>query len=94
MYETNSKGVPIGYSFGLGEMAAVCGYGKIVDPATGAIKTRTGLTKWVEPHGRAFANGVQVSWGVKAFIRPDAKTPNFSLGIFARKIDAGMPIIS
>ncbi len=91
IYETNSKGVPLGYGLGLGEMAAVCGYGRIPIPG-GGFKTMAGRTQWIEPHNRAFSEGLEVSWGVAPFQRPGGGLPNYVLNVFARKID-GFPII-
>jgi len=91
IYETNSKGVPLGYGFGLGEMALVCGYGRIALPGNGTAK---GIhrTEWVMPHNQAFSKGIETCYGTAAFKRPDGKTPNYTLNIFARKVD-GFPVI-
>lgn len=91
IYETNSKGVPLGYGFGLGEMALVCGYGRIALPGSDFAK---GIhrTEWVMPHNQAFSKGIETCYGTAAFKRPDGKTPNYTLNIFARKTD-GVPVI-
>jgi hypothetical protein len=92
IYETNSKGVPLGYGFGLGEMALVCGYGRIALPGNSFAK---GIhrTEWIMPHNQAFSKGIETCYGTAAFKRPDGKTPNYTLNVFARKID-GVPVIS
>lgn len=93
MYELNSKGVPVGYGLGLGEMAAVCGYGRVPGQGGVGFKTMAQRTKWEEPHGRAFSDGLEVSWGCAPFVRPDGKQPNYVLQVFARKVD-GFPVIT
>ncbi|EDY16918.1 hypothetical protein CfE428DRAFT_5547 [Chthoniobacter flavus Ellin428] len=92
IYETNSKGVPLGYGFGMGEMALVCGYGRIALPGNSFAK---GIhrTEWVMPHNQAFSKGIETCYGTAAFKRPDGKTPNYTLNVFARKID-GFPVIA
>lgn len=92
MFEVNSKGVPLAYGYGLGEMALVCGYGRI-PLAGGGFKTMANRTSYIAPHGQAFSNGLEVCYGVAAFQRPDAKTPNYTLNVFARKVD-GFPVIA
>lgn len=94
IYEVNSKGVPIAYGFGLGEMALVCGYGMVPVPASNgaSFKTAAMRTEYMAPHGQAFAEGIQVAYGVAPFLRPDGLGQNFVTEIFARKIP-GMPII-
>ncbi len=94
IYEVNSKGVPLAYGLGLGAMAAVCGYGRIPIPKEkgGGFATMARKTSWTEPHEAAFAEGLQVSWGVTPFLRPNAKAPNYVLSCFARKVD-GFPQI-
>lgn len=92
IYEVNSKGVPLAFGLGLGARAAVCGYGRIPIDG-GGFKTMAGRTKWTEPHNRAYADGLEVSWGVAPFQRPNGGLPNYCLTVFARKID-GFPYIS
>lgn len=88
MIETNSLGVPICYGLPMGEMAAVCGYGRV--PVGEAFKDMITRTQYSAPHDQAIAYGIQVSWGIAAFQRPDGLTPNFVLNIFSRQ-QAGFP---
>lgn len=97
IYEVNSKGVPPVFGFGLGEMALVCGFGKVpVVNGDGAVidfKTMASRTFWQEPHGRAFEEGLQVAYGVTPFLRPDSLAPNYVLTCFARQIDS-WPVVA
>ncbi len=86
--ETNAKGVPIFRGLGLGEMALVAGYGKLPNG-----KSMASRTNYIAPHGAAFANGIEVSYGAAAFKRPDTLTPNYVLYVGARS-QYGMPVVS
>ena len=86
--ECNSKGVPICRGLGLGEMALVAGYGKLPNG-----KSMANRTNYEAPHGQAIANGIEVSYGAASFKRPDNKTPNFIVSVFARQVD-GMPYVA
>lgn len=90
--ECNSKGVALSEAFGLGEMAAVCGFGRIPLPQ-GGFKTMANRTEWVEPHNRAFARGIEICHGTRAFLRPDGVAPNFTNLIFARQ-HPQMPVVT
>ena len=57
IYETNSKGVPLCFGLGLGEMALVAGYGKVPINGGASFKTMANRTNYYAPHGQAFANG-------------------------------------
>lgn len=92
MYEVNAKGVPLAYGSGLGEMALVCGYGRI-PLAAGGFKTMANKTFYQAPHGQAYANGLEVCYGITPFKRPDTKTPNYTLNIFSRAVP-GLPVIA
>jgi hypothetical protein len=92
MWEVNSKGVPLAFGFGLGEMALVCGYGR-VPLANGGFKTKANRTFYQAPHGQAYANGIEVCYGTAAYKRPDGLTPNFVLNVFARAVP-GFPVIT
>lgn len=90
MIECNSKGVPLCFGLPMGEMAAVCGYGNV--PVDESFKAMANRTKYTAPHGQAYAYGLEYSWGVAAFQRPDGLTPNYLLNVFARA-QAGFPQI-
>jgi hypothetical protein len=92
MLECNSKGVPLCEAFGLGEMAAVCGYGRVPLPK-GGFKTMANRTEWVEPHNRAFSRGIEISHGSAAFQRPNSAYPNFTNLVFARR-HPQMPVVT
>ena len=72
----------------LGEMALVAGYGKLPNG-----KSMASRTNYIAPHGAAFANGIEVSYGAAAFKRPDTLTPNYVLYVGARS-QYGMPVVS
>jgi hypothetical protein len=91
MIECNAKGVPLCFGLPMGEMAAVCGYGNV--PVDETLKAMANRTKWTAPHGQAYSYGLEYSWGVAAFKRPDGNTPNFLLNVFARQQN-GFPSIS
>lgn len=93
IYETNSKGVPLCFGLGLGEMALVAGYGKVPINGGASFKTMANRTMYQAPHGQAVANGLEVAWGCAAFKRPDGVTPNYVLEVFAREV-AGFPNIA
>ena len=86
--ETNAKGVPIFRGLALGEMALVAGYGKLPNG-----KSMASRTNYIAPHGAAYANGIEVSYGAAAFQRPDTRTPNYVLYVGART-QYGMPVVS
>jgi hypothetical protein len=81
VYECNAKGVPLGFGLGLGEMAGVCGYGKL---ASG--KTMANKTYYEAPHGQAKASGLEVAHGTAAYQRPDGNTPNYVVFAMARAV--------
>ena len=85
--QTNSKGTPIAKGFGLGEMAAVCGYGRLPSG-----KTMANRVEYTAPYGQAKGVGIEVAYGSAAFKRPDGLTPNYVLMVFARHVD-GMPVV-
>lgn len=93
IYETNSKGVPIGAGFVLGEMAGVCGYGRLVDQKTKAFKTMASFVEYDAPYGQSTGIGIQISHGTSAFKRVDTNTPNFVLYWTARDI-SGFPTVT
>ncbi len=88
IYETNSKGVPIGAGFVLGEMAGVCGYGRLIDQKTKAFKTMASFVEYDAPYGQSTGIGIQISHGTAAFKRVDTNTPNYVLFFEARSISA------
>jgi hypothetical protein len=88
VYETNSKGVPLCFGFGLGEMAGVCGYGKLANGKTMANKTY-----YEAPHGQAKASGLEVAHGTAAYVRPDGNSPNYVVFPMARAVP-GFPNIA
>lgn len=92
MWEVNSKGQPIGMGFTLGEMALVCGYGRI-PVGKSQFKTRASTTYYEAPHRQAFANGLDLCWGCAVFARPDSLAPNYVLQVFSRKV-SGFPNIT
>lgn len=96
IYEANSKGVPLAFAFGLGEMALVCGYGRVPINNGASFKTMANRTMYTAPHGQAFANGLEVAYGTAAFLRPDGLAPNFTLNVFSRGRDSapGLPNVS
>ena len=73
-------------------MALVCGYGR-VPLGNGQFKNKAHRTYYQAPHGQAFANGIEVCYGTAAYQRPDGKTPNFVLNVFARPVP-GFPVIT
>lgn len=93
IYETNAKGVPIGAGFVLGEMAGVCGYGRLVDQKTKAFKTMASFVEYDAPYGQSSGIGVQISHGTAAFQRVDTKTPNYVLFWEARDV-SGFPSVT
>lgn len=86
--EVNAKGQPIGEGLMLGQMAGVCGWGRLTNG-----KTMGGKTSYESPHGQSFAEGYEIAFGSAAFKRADSKLPNFVRQVFARAID-GFPVIS
>lgn len=92
IYETNAKGVPLGVGFVLGEMAGVCGYGRLVDQKTKAFKTMASFVEYDAPYGQSSGIGVQISHGTSAFKRVDTQTPNYVVFFEARDV-SGMPAI-
>lgn len=93
IYETNSKGVPIGLGYVLGEMAGVCGYGRLVDQKTKAFKTMASFVEYDAPYGQATGIGIQISHGTAAFKRVDTNTPNYVLYLEARDV-SGFPVVT
>ncbi len=93
IYETNAKGVPIGSGFVLGEMAGVCGYGRLVDQKTKSFKTMASFVEYDAPYGQSTGIGIQISHGTAAFQRVDTNTPNYVLFWEARSI-AGFPTVT
>ena len=86
--EANANGVPLVRGLGMGEMALVAGYGKLPNG-----KSMASRTNYIAPHGQAYANGIEISYGSTPFKRPDTKTPNYVLYTMARQID-GLPVVS
>lgn len=93
MLECNSVGTPLCFALGMGEMAAVCGYGNVPTNGGRTLVPRARRTNYNAPHDQAFADGLQVCWGTAAFKRPDGVTPNFALMVFSRQ-QTGMPVIT
>lgn len=93
MMEANSKGVPLAFAFGLGEMAVVSGYGNVpLKDGTGRTAPMAHRLDYSGPYNQAFGTGMEVCWGTAAFKRPDGITPNYVLEIFARA-HPSMPVI-
>jgi hypothetical protein len=80
--------VPICRGLGLGEMALVAGYGKLPNG-----KAMASPTNYSAPHDQAFADGIEISYGMSAFKRPDNNTPNYVVYTMARQ-QAGLPIVA
>lgn len=85
--EANALGVPLVRGLGMGEMALVAGYGKLPNG-----KSMANRTNYIAPHGQAYANGIEVSYGSTPFKRPDANTPNYVMYVMARQIP-GLPVV-
>jgi hypothetical protein len=90
IYETNAKGQPIGEAFVLGEMAAVCGYGRI--PIEGGFKTMAHRKDNIAPYNQHFGKGMEICHGTATFKRPDGIAPNFARIVMARKV-SGFPVV-
>lgn len=86
--EANAKGVPIFRGIGMGEMALVAGYGKLPNG-----KAMASPTNYSAPHDQAFADGIEISYGMSAFKRPDNNTPNYVVYTGARQ-QQGLPVVS
>lgn len=93
IYEANAKGVPIGAGYILGQMAGVCGYGRLVDQKSKAFKTMSSFVEYDAPYGQSTGIGVQISHGSAAFQRVDTKTPNYVVFWEARSVD-GAPVVT
>lgn len=93
MVECNSKGVPICFGLPMGEMAAVCGYGRVPTEG-GGFKSMANRIPYFAPYGQARGDALQVAWGVAAFQRPDGLTPNYALEAFARRLDGSPSVVS
>lgn len=85
--ETNSYGVPFGYSFMLGEHAAACGHGSLKGRSAIAARTEEHLN-----HGMHHGIGMETVWGCNTVQRTDGKTPNYVLIEHAISYD-GIPSI-
>lgn len=85
--EANANGVALTRGFTMGEMALVAGYGKLPNG-----KSMANRTNYIAPHGQAYANGIEVSYGSTPFKRPDQNTPNFVMYVMARQQD-GLPVV-
>lgn len=93
IYEANAKGVPIGAGFVLGQMAGVCGYGRLVDQNTKAFKTVASFVEYDAPYGQSTGIGIQIAHGTAAFQRVDTKTPNYVVFWEAREVQ-GAPNVT
>lgn len=85
IYEVNSKGVPICYSYMLADEALITGYGSFEDGL--AMGNRT---EEKQDHGRLYAVGIDAIWGCKAIPRTDGKINGYILIESGFKVD-GMP---
>lgn len=92
IYEVNANGQPIGRGLHLGSMAGVSGYGKVADLETGGFKTAAQLVEYVAPYGTSKGVALRISYGTKAFLRPDSKAPNYVRFDLARSVP-GFPVV-
>jgi N4-gp56 family major capsid protein len=85
--EINSFGVPFTYSFMLGEMAGVCGYGSLK-----GRNARAARTEEHRNHGMDHGIGVETVFGTAAAQRTDGRYPNFVVVESAWPAD-GFPVV-
>lgn len=88
VYEVNAKGVPICYSYMLGDEALITGYGSF--DGEKAVGNRTSE---IQDHGRSLAIGIEAVWGCKAIPRTDGLVGGYVLIESAFSVE-GMPSIS
>jgi hypothetical protein len=86
--ETNSFGVPFGYSFMLGEMAGICGYGSLKGRSAKGARTEEHRN-----HGMDHGIGIEACFGSAPVQRTDGVFPNYCLVEHTVPID-GMPVIT
>jgi N4-gp56 family major capsid protein len=86
--EINSFGVPFCYSFMLGEMAGICGYGSLKGRNAKAARTEEHRN-----HGMDHGIGVETVFGSAATQRTDGRYPNFVVVESAWSAD-GFPTVT
>lgn len=87
MFQTNSLGVPIGYTLALARGGMCFGWGK--GPA-GNIDGERRVDTW--ENGRDIVWGLRVRFGCRVFLRTDAVAPGFVLVCAARQIDGALGV--
>lgn len=86
--ETNSFGVPFGYSFMLGEMAGIAGYGSLKGRSAKGARTEEHRN-----HGMDHGIGIEAVFGSAPVQRTDGVFPNFVLIEHTVPID-GLPTVT
>lgn len=87
MFQTNSLGVPIGYTLALGRGGMCFGWGK---GAAGSIDGERRVDTW--ENGRDIVWSLRIRFGCRVFLRTDGVAPGFVLMAHARQIDGALSV--